>query len=219
MRKPLVRILFGGIFICVLFFFLSLFRINHVEVEPSNLSVVLDPAQLPTNLLLFPTEKIRHLLLSTYPRIKDVQFIKLFPHTLKVRVEERNPIAFIDNQNKLLAVDSEGILFSYPENDSLPHLELPMEVMTPGERAQGKGFDTTLAFVEKLSHDEAIDRIVLSTDGTLQVSMKDLTVLLLAGAEGSSKADTLQALLKGFRMKGSVPHLIDLRFSKPIVTP
>ncbi len=218
--KNLLRVVVGGIVLTIMFFLgISFFKITTIHVEPENISVSLDSTQLPSNLIFFPADKLRNVLLKEYPRVKDAQFTKDFPHTLNIILTLREPVAFVSEGDTILAIDSEGILFSAKEASVLPKLELPIDAMTPGKKAEGRGVKTSLAFLKKLSHDEQVEHITLSNDSTLEVMGKDLHVLLLAEADGTEQADTLQALLKGFRMKGSVPHTIDLRFSKPIITP
>lgn len=218
--RNFLLIVVGGIVVSgILFFVLSLFKIRHIEVEPSTISVVTDSSQFPSNLLFFPSEKLRTFLLKEYPRIKDVTFTKQFPGTLKINVVIRTPLAFVFSNSRMLAMDDAGVLFEFPGKKDLPILELPIEEMSPGKQVKGKGVDTSLAFLTKISHDEKVERIIMSTDSTLEARFNDMTVLFLADGNGESTADTLQALLKGFRMKGSVPHIIDLRFSKPIITP
>src|SRR5689334_4539995 len=97
-RSFLVISICTGIIIGVLFFIISFFRITHVEVEPSTISVKIDEEQLPANLLFFPSDKAREYLLKEYPGFKDIQFIKQFPHTLKIHIVLREPVAKIENR-------------------------------------------------------------------------------------------------------------------------
>jgi hypothetical protein len=216
--RKILRPVIGGLIVFGLFLFaFSFFRIKHVEVEPSHVSVVIDSSQVPFHLLLFPGEKLRTALLSEYPGLQDVQFIKKYPDTLKIHLLMREPVAYIMSGERMLAVDEDGILFEYSQTYTLPILELSVDEMIPGKKARGNGVNTSLSFVNALRNHEAIERIVLRTTSTLEARIKDATVLLSVNSDGSAQADTLQALLKGFRMKGSVPQVIDLRFSKPII--
>jgi cell division protein FtsQ len=63
--------------------------------------------------------------LNSNPWIKDVKVKRIFPHTLKIKVNERIPVALV-NHKKLFLVDKEGILFKEVE----PGDDIDMPVIT-----------------------------------------------------------------------------------------
>lgn len=218
--RNVVGIFLSGIVIVAIFYgILSFFKITSIHVEPENVSVTIDQTQLPSNLIFFPSDRLEKTLMKEYPALRGVKFTKIYPHTLNIYLQFRTPVAAVVSKQGTMSVDDQGIFFLSQSATNLPILELPVQEMVAGKPAVGRGIETSIAFISKLSHDDAIERISLSNDGTLQATLHGVTVLLLSDADGKKEADTLQTLLRGFRMKGSVPQVIDLRFSKPIITP
>lgn len=219
LKRKLVLVFIAFLIILGIGGFISFFSIKNVLVTPSDISLSLDSSQIPLNLIFFPQERVNKYILNEYSTVREVKFKKIFPHTLSIELLMREPTAIVMTAQRSLAIDEEGVLFPYEGKEPLPIIDLPVEQIIPGDVVKGPGINTSLAFLKKLSHDEPIRRIYLSTDRTLTMEFKEYKVLLLADSDGAEQADTLQALLKGFRMKGSLPHVIDFRFSKPIITP
>ncbi len=216
-RKGFVVLTIGILLVALSFSFVSLFTITHIDVYPSTISMSIDPSQFPSNLLFFPTDRLRTFLLKEYPRIQDVQFKKVFPHTLQVQFTPRTPVAIITSGPKMLAIDDKGVVFDDPIQ-GLPVIEVQHVSLVEGTAVREPGVFAALDFLKEISPEEQIERVILDTNHTLNVTINSIQVLL-SDSNGKEQADTLQILLKGFRMKGSLPHVIDLRFSKPIITP
>ena len=208
----------GGIVFFISFLF-SLFEIKKIIVEPSTISVLVDKNQIPTNLLLFPTDRVRSELLAQYPEIGTITIIKELPHTIRFFITKKEAVSQVSYKGKTYYLDEDSMVFSSAQKYDVPVLALPITHIKEGYKISGTGFDCSLAFIQELRHDEAIERISLSTNDTLEVVLKDTRVLLLVTADGKERADTLQTILKGFRMKGSLPSTLDLRFSKPMILP
>lgn len=228
MKRRFIRGKFGVLFLLLFFlagsvflisFIFSFFEIKTIIVEPTNIAVSIDKHQMPTNLLLFPIDTVKSELLSEYPEISTITIIKEYPNTLHFIFMKREAIAQFVYSNKTFYVDEKHVIFSSREKYQVPIVTLQLNDMKEGTLISGLGVDCSLAFIKELRHDEAIERISLSTNDTLEVVLKDTRVLLLVTADGKERADTLQTILKGFRMKGSLPGTLDLRFSKPMILP
>jgi hypothetical protein len=78
--------------------------------------------------------------LMHHPYIKSVMLRRVFPHTLRVTVQERTPYITISAENQRMLVDNEGVVLrSYrPEQDpSVPQILLPQpRVLEPGMRVR-----------------------------------------------------------------------------------
>ncbi len=217
---PVVRI---GIFVCFfligVFGVLSLFQIREIHTEPSHVTVEIDPSQIPMNLLFFPEQKMKTFIVQKYPRVKNVRFIKRYPHRLIIQFTLREPIAFLEYAGRTFAVDEERMLFESSASVSLPTLRLPVDEMKAGKTVSGKGVDMSISIIQSFRSIEDIRAIVLNSDGFLEISMRDTTVFVRSDGDGKKTSDTLHTLLKGFRMKGQVPQVIDLRFVNPVIIP
>lgn len=217
---PVVRI---GIVVCFfligVFGILSLFQIREIHTEPSHIAVEIDPSQIPMNLLFFPEQKMKTFIVQKYPRVKDVRFVKNYPHRLDIQFTLREPIAFVEHRGRILAVDEERILFESSASASLPTLRLPVDEMKAGKTVSGKGVDMSISIIQSFRSSEDIREIVLTDDGFLEIRMRDATVFVRSDGDGKKVSDTLHTLLKGFRMKGQVPQVIDLRFANPVIIP
>ena len=77
-----------------------------------------------TNLLTINLRKLAQRLNSN-PWIKEVKVKRILPHTLKIKVKERIPVALV-NHKKLFLVDKEGVLFKEVE----PGDDIDMPVIT-----------------------------------------------------------------------------------------
>jgi cell division septal protein FtsQ len=76
--------------------------------------------------------------LTRHPYIKSVVLRREFPHTLRVRVQERTPYLVVSANNQHMLVDDEGVVLRafLPEQDpKMPHILLPQpRVLEPGMR-------------------------------------------------------------------------------------
>lgn len=55
--------------------------------------------------------------------VKEVKITRIFPHALKIKVDERIPVAIVSHE-KLFFLDKEGVLFKEVENKD--HLDMPV---------------------------------------------------------------------------------------------
>ncbi len=105
----------------------QLFDIRTVEVlgaERLTVEAVRSRAAVPADatLLRFPARDIKERLLS-YAWISDAQVTRDFPHTLRIRISERRPVAVVDGGERLWVVDISGMVLgeqSVEETSTLP---------------------------------------------------------------------------------------------------
>jgi cell division septal protein FtsQ len=212
-----VRLFFVVVGVVLLYSLFTLFEIKTIVVDPPTVDFRFDRKKFSNNLLLLRTDLLQAMTQQSYPNILRIHFQKKFPSTLKIVVEMRTPMAQIITQGGGVQIDENLVIFEGKLDDSLPHIDMPLQQFELGKIVKDAKIITALAFIAELRHDEAIKLVRLSDENTLVVTFSDFEVLIRASDDGSQKAHTLQTILKGFRMKGSVPARIDLRFDKPII--
>ncbi|MCX8009055.1 MAG: hypothetical protein N3A54_05150, partial [Patescibacteria group bacterium] len=185
----------GGAIIFILVFSAFLFvyfgfQIRHIEIYPSTVAVQIDPHQVPLNLLFFPSNTLKTFLLQTYPSIHDVEFSRQYPGTLRIKLNFREPVASVIMNDRILSLDKDGVVFESLEKD-LPILEIPLQNLDPGKKAEGRGLHASLSFLVNIRRFENIKKIVLSNEYALEVHLRDCIVLLRVDADGATEADTL----------------------------
>ncbi|GAB4273674.1 MAG: hypothetical protein Kow0056_01000 [Coriobacteriia bacterium] len=99
---------------CAALYNSDIFPVKTVEVTGvQNLTVehVLELAQVPEDatLLRFPKDEVRERV-EADPWVARVAVTRDFPDTMRIRVEEREPIALVDMLDEYLVVDAEGFV-------------------------------------------------------------------------------------------------------------
>ncbi len=97
-------------------------------------------ADFGRSLYLFPPAKRRAQLLRV-PWVKDATVARVWPNQVRVRIEERKPVAFLEMHNEAIArwmlIDAEGVILDPP-----PRAVFRLPVVTgvlPGEPQQMRG--------------------------------------------------------------------------------
>lgn len=183
------------------------FKIQTIEVVGKEVIVKLDERRIDTNLLFFPTAKVRSDLLSENPLLKDVQFHKKYPATLVIVAIPRSPIARVALTGRTVLVDSEGVVLGLAsaKDEKLPLIE-------------ESNLKQSLGFLTHMKDMLLVESITIIDSKTLLAKAGKLDIYIPQHIDLTSKATTLQTLIRGFRIKGILPKVIDLRFDKPIVT-
>ncbi len=191
-------------------------RIKQIEVIGTNATLMIDESIIPGNLMFFPTSWYEHALLSQYPNLKTVKIIKKYPSTLQMRLEERKAVAFLHSGSGSFPIDE----FGYPTSTNEKSPSLPV-INIPG--AQTIGFpirdDTVLLGVAAILHLSDYDPVSVTRNdsASVRVKLKDLDILISHDTDLPAIQHTLQTILTGVRMKGTVPTLIDVRYAKPVL--
>lgn len=220
---------FGGIAGGVLLVFLGvggffvagnwLFTIRNVEVVGEGISVSVDEERFVKNLLLFPTDALRSQLLRDYPLLADVEIRKKYPDTIVIVAHPREPLAMIISEGRAYLAGNDAVVLGLAEGgENLPRGYFPVRTYATGEsiaEAPARAFVAFLAaFLEHVQVSEAVP-----LDGSsIRIKFSQVNIYVTQDSNMDEKASTLQTLLAGFRIKGTLPAVIDLRFDKPIVT-
>lgn len=195
------------------------FAIRTVEVIGSGVEVSLDEAKLTKNLLLFPAQKIRERLLHDNPLLRDVVIRKKYPHTLVIEPVKRVAAAVLVTGDQSIVLDREGVVLPQSEREStLPAVIMDVGTVHTGQAVTDSGVLVSLRLIEGLGDSWHIVSITKQESGLLVAKYQESEIFFTQEKDPVALSATLQTLLAGFRIKGSLPKVIDLRFDKPIVT-
>lgn len=195
-----------------------LFTIRSIEVVGENAIVQIDEQKIGRNLLFFPSEQLHTRVLADNPWLSDVRFEKRFPGTLRIVPTRRQPIAVLVSGDRTVLVDKEGMVVGDGDGGSdLPRLRFPPMPLRVGEIIGNDDIHLALALTEGLAGDIAIRTITRDAGGYLRAQTDTLNIIIAQDQAASDTLATLQTLLTGFRIKGTLPTVVDLRFDKPVV--
>lgn len=187
----------------------KLFRIQRVEIVGTQISVVIDEDKMNKNLLFFPSQKIREQLLAQNPILKDITIRKKFPHTIEIITYTRDPVARVALSKREVVVDSSGVILGTSLSE---YQKLPVII---GVTENSESLKRSVAIIIAVSEIYSVTNV----DGTTLLAKTSTTDIYFPQiGDMQFKVATLQTLLSGFRIKGTLPKMIDLRFEKPIVT-
>jgi len=143
---------------------------------------------------------------------------KKFPHSLFIRMALRKPFATIATAGRSILVDRDGVVLG----EQTVQAALPILVFDVGDVGIGTAIreplvEKSLALLRSVTGAVLVERITSVDGATLRVYSENTEIILTHDADIADKAATLQTLIGGFRIKGKLPAVIDLRFDKPVV--
>lgn len=171
------------------------------------------------SLLLLQSERVEKKLASL-PEIFSAEVTKRYPSTVRITVEEREPVAYLLNQNCFWLVDAEGVLFakeSHPA-ENLPVITgaEPEEISAGGLLGQAKKNEALRIFLESLLRIPLLEpaELHLSDPADLVLYTNDGRRVLLGD---SSKMFDKLALLQAFLQESGTGRCLDLRTGDRLV--
>ncbi len=193
--------------------------IRAIEVVGGGIDLAVDEAKLPNTLLFFPSEKIRRELLFDNPILADIQFKKKYPNTLVIVPVFRTAVVRLEGVGRTVLVDQSGIVLADADaaSPNVPMFTIPISGLRIGQAISDTRVTQSLAFLRGMRNILAISNISVEPDGSLRSKGDKPDILFTQDTDIIQTLTTLQTLLAGFRIKGTLPALIDLRFDKPIV--
>lgn len=195
------------------------FSVEHVEIIGQGVTIAIDEKKLPKNLLFFPSDAVSRSLLSENSMIDSVQIQKKYPHTLVIVVTPRVPFVNVRQNDRKIAIDRTGLVLGESDGMApLPIISLPVPSIIVGKRITDETFMHALALLEKTKATASFDLLDEYDSASFRATMGQTDIIIPQLGEYARIATTLQTLLAGFRIKGTLPKTIDLRFDKPIVT-
>ncbi len=176
------------------------------------------------NILFIDTHALEKEISLRHPSIKSVKVTKRFPDSLEIYIEVRTPIMRITVGSEGLFIDQEGKVLS--ADASQKHLDYPTLRCLVDKANVGEVLDVpNIVLVAEtvntiLEHKTAkIKEVSCQDDGSFSFLADGLEIIISAQNNPDDIDSSLQYLFKQFRIEGTRPKKIDLRFNKPVFNP
>jgi hypothetical protein len=222
-RSKVIKI-FLFCFLCTLFsigLFVAInkiFAIQIIEVVGNSVSLQIDEKKIIKTLLFFPSDRFRAEILSDNTYLADVQFQKIYPHTLKIIPVTRAPSARLQVGGRIVLLDKLGYVLSDGDQGfMLPLIVIDLPFFRVGEKLTSPRVQTALSIIEALRSDWDINSLTEVNESYFLVKTPKTDIFIAHNGELGEILTTLQTLLAGFRIKGTLPAVVDLRFDKPVI--
>jgi cell division septal protein FtsQ len=101
--------------------------------------------------------------LEDLPRVRSIEIQKRYPRTIRIDVEEREPVTAV-NVGRLFWIDREGVLLAEVKPEELADVSPPLtgvrgDGLAPGDRLDQPSLDPTLRAIEYLEkHERPLSR-------------------------------------------------------------
>lgn len=207
--------IFGGL----LYAFRFGCEVRNIEFIGEGMSVQFNERLITGNIIFFPSEKTRRMLLLEYPQFQDIVIKKKFPHTIQIIPLLRTPFALLIGSKATYEVDKDGYVMNVGVTDpNLPELRFDVPFIRVGSVIEDKNVKSSLSFLQKSKPLLFIYAIEPSDDGSSLRAFGDKTEILFTQSQNiETLLATLQTIITGVRIKGTMPKIIDVRFSKPVI--
>lgn len=213
-----LTVLFGGS-VGLYFGSDTLFAIRNIEVIGDPVNVVVNDEKLPKNLLFFPAAKLKGELLRDNPLLLTLELKKKFLHTLVIVAERRIPVAKININSMLGLIDTEGYIVGLDDGTtSLPLISFDPIDASVGQKIDDPATRAALSLIASLPPEYIFEKITKYDRLSVIAKLAKTDIIVAQQTDQSSLSATLQTILNGFRIKGTMPTRIDLRFDKPVIT-
>jgi len=223
-RRKFGRYVIGIIIICfttagLYYLGSNIFSLKYIEVVGNDVAVTLDNDRIPKNLLFFPTDRIRKEIMSANPLFADIRLEKQYPHTLKIIPIIRVPFVLLTVADRTVVLDKDGfVLMEGDKNSVLPHVYISEGEVKTGKRTEDLSVQTSIAFISAMQSIMPVSWVKQIDALSLQARCQNTDIYITQNKPIQDTLSTLQTLIAGFRIKGKLPAVVDLRFDKPVVT-
>jgi len=193
-----------------------------IHINPDIIHIALSEFK-GENLYLLEDDAVRDRL-AQIPCVKDVKILRIFPSTLKVVIEERLPIAYIQtDQNEYFLIDEQGVLLDKIEFASgvdLPvFCKISINNLTLGQEVSDTNFQILLNVYKalKMKYPDFLASVaeLYIEDGDVIISEQERGVRFIIGDRDFD--ERLEKLVFAYQNFGVATYSeIDVRFSDPI---
>lgn len=195
-----------------------LFALENIEVAGDTLQVAVNEEKMPNNLLFFPAEKVKEEILNDNPIVGSLELKKKFPHTLVIVARRREPIAKITLESIVGLIDREGYIIGIDDGvRALPLITLEPLRVSVGQQERSESVRTALALIAALPPPYVMRKITRFDRLSIVGELQETNIIVPQSSDASTISSSLQTILEGLRIKGTMPTRIDLRFDKPII--
>lgn len=215
--------IFFWIFITVLlvvgiFFLIQLFRIKDITVSGDPAVVEINKKKFIGNTLFFPTDEMEKEILADNPLVKSVVIERKFPSKLELVITKRMPVARIVVQNGIVqGIDEESIVTGDVMDTQLPRIFTDIPAVRPGQHVTNAYVMGALRVLTAEKDSMRIMEFQEIDTASFRAHTDTLDIFFPQNTDLTPILDTLQTLMAGFRIKGTMPKTVDLRFGKPVV--
>ena len=193
-----------------------------VHINPDIIHIALSEFK-GENLYLLEDDAVRERLVQN-PCVKNVRVLRIFPSTLKVVIEERLPIAYIQtDQNEYYLIDEQGVLLDEVTPDDgldVPvFCEISINNLTLGQEVSDTNFKILLDVYKtlKMKYPDflaSVDKLYIE-DGDVIITEQKRGVRFIIGDRDFD--ERLEKLVFAYQNFGVATYSeIDVRFSDPI---
>lgn len=195
-----------------------LFTIQAIEVVGDSVRLEIDNSRISRNLLFFPSQNMRAQILADNPLLADIKFEKKFPNILRVVPILRKPIARLRSYGRIVLVDREGVVLGDGDGGlNLPLIEVSVDQIKVGKKIEDPRATLAVRVLETFPDDIPIERMTDQEGSYFLAKSPKLDIFIPQDKSAEETLATLQTLIAGFRIKGTLPTVVDLRFDKPVV--
>ncbi|MDP1722637.1 MAG: FtsQ-type POTRA domain-containing protein [Candidatus Gottesmanbacteria bacterium] len=196
-----------------------IFTITNIEVGGEGIQIEVDAANMPKNLLFFPVEQVTQQLLRDYTLVGSVIIQKKYPNTLRITAVPRKPFAIVGIDRETYLVDDQGIVLKqYPLETGLPFIRIAAGGVEPGVKISDQAILASVNFIREIQTIVSIREVTMNDTTSLRAQSATMSIVFAQHADIPALIRTLQTVIEGFRIKGTLPTTVDLRFDKPVVT-
>lgn len=200
--------------------FIRVFTIRFIEVVGDPINIAVDQSRFTKNILLFPQKKIEDQILLENPHLASISITKIYPQTLRIQVTLRKAVANLQTSQHIYLLDSYGMVLTEGITDkkNIPNILFDIkEPLVSGKKVVHPSVAKSLEFISLFGNTASITAITVESSGTVRAEINQSVVVFDQYTNISQMSHTLQTLLNRFRMKGTQPATVDLRFEKPVV--
>lgn len=149
---------------------------------------------------------------------RKVYIEKIFPDTINVSIEKRKAVTALGIRDEVgvYLVDRDGIVIVRAKESYLPSLEV--EAILPDEGGLIEEELQQAVKIFYLTYKAQGVRAGKVQNGSLEIQIQDTLVIFPLDREPQILVGSLQLILVRSRIEDKLPKLIDLRYSKPVLT-
>jgi len=211
-----------------LFFYKDTFKINRIEISGPNKFVNLSDVKKLTegyaiskNIFVVNLDVMKKNLSDAFLAAKGFGIKRIFPSALKVKVEERSPMALVSStkDGKLYMVDDEGFVLGLVEGSflGLPRVTYEGDVMI-GHFIDKNVVPVYLELLDGLKREDLKASSMSINDKYSNIFLENNIAVLIGNDKDKENAfKSIAALIKKLGLEGKKLRKIDLRYDKVIV--
>lgn len=174
------------------------------------------------NVLFLSTKKYAQQLQTVYPYVENITVQKRLPHSLSIAATGRIGRARLVSELGTLTVDGMGIVIPdfISTGADLVEVDCPFVAATPITKIVDQRMLFVLAFITKWQDqkNESITAVHCQEENPI-IIIGPTEIVVDKNQDAALLVSSLQFLFKQFRIEGSRPQRIDMRFEKPVLIP